>query len=268
VVRNLTDFGAFVELEPGVDGLVHVSDMAWTRRISHPSEVVQKGQEVEAMITAMDIAAQRISLSMKELLPNEWDQFASSHQVGDEVEGFVTNITDFGLFVELAPGVEGLCHVSEIERRGNQPLANLFERGQRARTRLIRVDWNERRIGLSLRGIVQPEVDIVAVPLPGSEAEEVMVDELPEQDVDKVEETPVEMASEETPDAAPEVTAEAASEEASDESPEVAPEPTVKDVSEEAAAEVVVETPAESSGGDAVPEQEEDAEAATEKSES
>jgi len=187
VVRNLTDFGAFVELEPGVDGLVHVSDMAWTRRISHPSEVVQKGQEVEAVITAMDVSAQRISLSMKELLPNEWDQFASTHQVGDEVEGFVTNITDFGLFVELAPGVEGLCHVSEIERRGNQPLANLFERGQKARTRLIRVDWNERRIGLSLRGIAQPEAEVPVLPSPAAEAEEVRVDELPEQEVEKVE---------------------------------------------------------------------------------
>ncbi|MBI4917874.1 MAG: 30S ribosomal protein S1 [Acidobacteria bacterium] len=157
VVRNLTDFGAFVELEPGVDGLVHISDMAWTRRISHPSEVVTKGQEIEALIIAMDIPNQRISLSIKELMPNEWDQFATAHQVGDEVDGYVTNVTDFGLFVELAPGVEGLCHISEVERRANQPLSALFARGQRARTRLIRIDWNEKRIGLSLRGIVQPE---------------------------------------------------------------------------------------------------------------
>ncbi|MCU0292903.1 MAG: S1 RNA-binding domain-containing protein, partial [Thermoanaerobaculaceae bacterium] len=191
VVRNLTDFGAFVELEPGVDGLVHVSDMAWTRRISHPSEVVQKGQEVEAVITAMDVPAQRISLSMKELLPNEWEEFASSHQVGDEVEGFVTNITDFGLFVELAPGVEGLCHISEVERHGSQALTTSFERGQKVRTRLIRVDWNERRIGLSLRGIAQPEgeplVEMGASPV--ADAEEVEVDQLPEQEVEKLDET-------------------------------------------------------------------------------
>lgn len=191
VVRNLTDFGAFVELEPGVDGLVHVSDMAWTRRISHPSEVVQKGQEVEAVITAMDVPAQRISLSMKELLPNEWEEFASSQQVGDEVEGFITNITDFGLFVELAPGVEGLCHISEVERHGSQALTTSFERGQKVRTRLIRVDWNERRIGLSLRGIAQPEGE----PVPGVElspvadAEEVVVDQLPEQEIEKLDET-------------------------------------------------------------------------------
>jgi small subunit ribosomal protein S1 len=183
VVRNLTEFGAFVELEPGVDGLVHVSDMAWTRRLSHPSEVVQKGQEIEALIIAMDIPSQRISLSIKELLPNEWDQFANSHQVGDEVNGFVTNVTDFGLFVELAPGVEGLCHISEVERHGNQPLSALFERGQGVRTRLIRIDWNEKRIGLSLRGIPQPEPTVREASEPEREAEEVAVDDIPEQAV-------------------------------------------------------------------------------------
>jgi small subunit ribosomal protein S1 len=181
VVRNLTDFGAFVELEPGVDGLVHVSDMAWTRRLSHPSEVVQKGQEVEALIIAMDISNQRISLSIKELMPNEWDQFATAHQVGDEVEGFVTNVTDFGLFVELAPGVEGLCHISEVERRGNQPLSATFERGQRVRTRLIRIDWNEKRIGLSLRGIPQPEPGESRAEAPEQEAEEITLERVPEQ---------------------------------------------------------------------------------------
>jgi small subunit ribosomal protein S1 len=180
VVRNLTEFGAFVELEPGVDGLVHVSDMAWTRRLSHPSEVVQKGQEIEAMIIAMDIPNQRISLSIKELMPNEWDEFATAHQVGDEVEGFVTNVTDFGLFVELAPGVEGLCHISEVERRANQALSAAFERGQRVRTRLIRIDWNEKRIGLSLRGIPQPEPSEKPRP-PELDAEEITVDQVPEQ---------------------------------------------------------------------------------------
>ncbi len=181
VVRNLTEFGAFVELEPGVDGLVHVSDMAWTRRLTHPSEVVQKGQEIEAMIIAMDIPNQRISLSIKELMPNEWDEFANSHQVGDEVEGFVTNVTDFGLFVELASGVEGLCHISEVERRGTQPLVGTFERGQRVRTRLIRIDWNEKRIGLSLRGIPQPELG-EKTPVVELEAEEIAVERVPEQD--------------------------------------------------------------------------------------
>jgi len=199
VVRNLTDFGAFVELEPGVDGLVHVSDMAWTRRLTHPSEVVQKGQEIEAMIIAMDIPSQRISLSIKELMPNEWDEFATSHQVGDEVEGFVTNVTDFGLFVELAPGVEGLCHISEVERRGNQALSGSFERGQRVRTRLIRIDWNEKRIGLSLRGIPQPEPSEKPA-VPELEAEEITVDQVPEQAATGTETPETEVAQTEVPE--------------------------------------------------------------------
>jgi small subunit ribosomal protein S1 len=180
-VRNLTDFGAFVELEPGVDGLIHVSDMAWSRRIAHPSEVVQKGQEVEALIISMDVANQRISLSLKELLPSEWDQFATAHQVGDEVSGYVTNITDFGLFIELAPGVEGLCHVSEVERHGTQALTTAFARGQAVRCRLIRVDWNEKRIGLSLRGIAQPDPSEVAAAEPEQEAEDLAPESVPEQ---------------------------------------------------------------------------------------
>ena len=109
-------------------------------------------------------------------MPNEWDQFATAHQVGDEVEGFVTNVTDFGLFVELAPGVEGLCHISEVERRGTSRSPPLFERGQRVRTRLIRIDWNEKRIGLSLRGIPQPEPAEAGLRRPEQEAEEIALE--------------------------------------------------------------------------------------------
>ena len=154
-VRNLTDFGAFVEIVPGVDGLVHISDMSWTRRINHPSEVVQKGQEVDALITAIDVVNQRISLSMKELLPNEWEEYANSHGVGDVVNGKVTNVTDFGVFIELAPGVEGLCHVSEIDRDSGLTLQELFSQGQAVRCRILRIDWNENRIGLSMHGVDQ-----------------------------------------------------------------------------------------------------------------
>ncbi|MFI5143478.1 MAG: 30S ribosomal protein S1 [Thermoanaerobaculales bacterium] len=232
VVRNLTDFGAFVELEPGVDGLVHVSDMAWTRRLTHPSEVVQKGQEIEALIIAMDIPSQRISLSIKELLPNEWDQFANSHQVGDEVDGFVTNVTDFGLFVELAPGVEGLCHISEVERHGNQALSALFERGQRVRTRLIRIDWNEKRIGLSLRGIPQPEPTEKEAIAPEQDAEEIAVDTAPDQfggdaaAKESVEsEAPVELAAEGEPASSEAPSSEAPSSEAPSSEPPTDEEP-------------------------------------------
>ena len=239
VVRNLTDFGAFVELEPGVDGLVHVSDMAWTRRLAHPSEVVQKGQEIEALIIAMDIANQRISLSIKELMPNEWDEFATAHQVGDEVEGFVTNVTDFGLFVELAPGVEGLCHISEVERRGNQPLSASFERGQRVRTRLIRIDWNEKRIGLSLRGIPQPEPGEGKSVEPEQEAEEIAVDQVPEQ-AEAQAETPAETQAEAQAETQAEAQAETQAE---------TPAETPAETQTEAQAETQAETP-ESPAGD------------------
>jgi len=159
MVRNLTDFGAFVEIVPGVDGLVHISDMSWTRRINHPSEVVQKGQEVDAIISAIDVINQRISLSMKDLLPNEWEEYANTHGVGDIVSGKVTNITDFGVFIELAPGVEGLCHVSEIDRGSGLELNETFSQGQAVRCRILRIDWNDNRIGLSMHGVDQDGAD-------------------------------------------------------------------------------------------------------------
>jgi len=158
-VRNLTEFGAFVEIIPGVDGLVHISDMSWTRRISHPSEVVQKGQEVQAVVTAIDPVKQRISLSMKELLPNEWEEYANRHGVGNLVTGSVTNVTDFGVFIELAPGVEGLCHISEIDRHGAESLEEIFTTGQKVRCRILRIDWNESRIGLSMNGVSQDDAE-------------------------------------------------------------------------------------------------------------
>lgn len=158
-VRNLTDFGAFVEIVPGVDGLVHISDMSWTRRINHPSEVVQKGEDVEAVITSIDSYNQRISLSMKELLPNEWEEYANSHGVGDVGTGKITNVTDFGVFVELAPGVEGLCHISEIDRDEGLALAEMFSPGQAVRCRILRIDWHESRIGLSMHAVEQDGVE-------------------------------------------------------------------------------------------------------------
>ncbi len=162
VVRNLTDFGAFVEIVPGVDGLVHISDMSWTRRINHPSEVVTKGLEVEAVITSVDVLNQRISLSMKELLPNEWEEYANTHGVGDVASGTVTNITDFGVFVELAAGVEGLCHISEIDRDSGLSLAEMFTVSEKIACRILRIDWNENRIGLSMHGVPQEAVEAVA----------------------------------------------------------------------------------------------------------
>src|SRR5438270_1056162 len=157
-VRNLTDFGAFVEVEEGIDGLIHISDMSWNRRLKHPNEVLKKGDTVQARVINVDAENQRLSLSIKEFLPNEWDNFAKAHNVGDEVVGTVAKITDFGLFIRVADGVEGLAHVSEIQRDSKQKLDKVFHIGEPVRARIIKIDWNDKKIGLSTRD-VQPLTD-------------------------------------------------------------------------------------------------------------
>jgi small subunit ribosomal protein S1 len=157
-VRNLTDFGAFVEVEEGIDGLIHISDMSWNRRLKHPNEVLKKGDTVTARVINVDGENQRLSLSIKEFLPNEWDNFAKAHQVGEEVIGSVAKITDFGLFIRLADGVEGLSHVSEINRDPKVKLDKMFHLGEAVRARIIKIDWTDKKIGLTTRD-VEPLTD-------------------------------------------------------------------------------------------------------------
>ena len=152
-VRNLTDFGAFVEVEEGIDGLIHISDMSWHRRLKHPSEVLKKGDTVKARVINVDGDNQRLSLSIREFLPNEWDTFAKGHNVGDEVVGAISKITDFGLFIRLADGVEGLAHISEVNRDPRQKLDKVFHVGELVRARIIKIDTNERKIGLTTRDV-------------------------------------------------------------------------------------------------------------------
>ena len=152
-VRNLTDFGAFVEVEEGIDGLIHISDMSWNRRLKHPNEVLKKGDTVQARVINVDGDNQRLSLSIKEFLPNEFDNFARSHNLGDEVLGTVAKITDFGLFIRVADGVEGLAHVSEINRDMKVKLDKMFHLGEPVRARIIKIDWNEKKIGLTTRDV-------------------------------------------------------------------------------------------------------------------
>jgi small subunit ribosomal protein S1 len=157
-VRNLTDFGAFVEVEEGIDGLIHISDMSWNRRLKHPSEVLKKGDSVQARVINVDGENQRLSLSIREFLPNEWENFAKSHAVGDEVVGTIAKITDFGLFVRVAEGVEALAHVSEVQRDPKIKLDKSFAPGEAIRARIIKLDPHERKIGLTTRD-VQPLTD-------------------------------------------------------------------------------------------------------------
>jgi ribosomal protein S1 len=161
-VRNLTDFGAFVEVEDGIDGLIHISDMSWNRRLKHPSEVLKKGDAVQARVISVDGENQRLSLSIKEFLPNEWDDFAKSHNVGEALIGTIAKITDFGLFIRVAEGVEGLAHVSEISRDPKAKLDKLFHVGEPVRTKVIKVDWTDKKIGLSTRDVEPLTEDEIA----------------------------------------------------------------------------------------------------------
>jgi len=156
-VRNLTDFGAFIEIEDGIDGLVHVSDISWTKRIKHPSEALKKNQEVEAVITAIDVENRRLSLSIKDLEPNAWDKFFDTHHLGDVVTGKVTRFANFGAFVELEDGIEGLCHVSELSENHVDKPEDAVKQGQTLQFKILKMDREARKIGLSARAVGKDE---------------------------------------------------------------------------------------------------------------
>ena len=150
-VRNLTEFGAFIEIEDGIDGLVHVSNMSWTKRIKHPSEVVKKGDKVKAVVLGIEPEHRRLSLGMKQLQPDVWETFFEQHRVGDVVHGKVLRVAQFGAFVELAEGVEGLCHVSEATDIHGTPVK--LDAGQEHDFKIIKNNPEEKKIGLSLRAV-------------------------------------------------------------------------------------------------------------------
>ncbi len=152
-VRNLTDFGAFVEVEEGVDGLVHISDISWSKNIKHPKEVLSKGQEVDAIITSIDTNDRRLSLSIKELTPSSWESFTNDHKPGDVVKGKISRFAGFGVFVELAPDLEGLCHISELSDERIENPEDKFEIGQELDFKILRIEHDAEKIGLSHRAI-------------------------------------------------------------------------------------------------------------------
>ncbi|HUK92029.1 MAG TPA: S1 RNA-binding domain-containing protein, partial [Blastocatellia bacterium] len=152
-VRSLTNFGAFVEIEEGIDGLVHVSDISWTKRIKHPSDVLKKGQQVDAVITNMDIDNRRLSLSMKDLEPNAWERFFETHKSGDLVRGKVVRFASFGAFVELEEGIEGLCHISELSDERVEKPESTVKIGQLVQFKILKLDPANKKIGLSARAV-------------------------------------------------------------------------------------------------------------------
>jgi len=151
VVRNLTDFGAFIELEEGIDGLVHISDMSWTTRVKHPSEVLKKGEQVQAVLLNIDVDHERLSLGIKQLHPNPWEGIANTISVGNNVTGKVVRLTDFGAFIELENGVEGLLHVSEISQQHVKKPEDVLSIDDEITAKVIKLDEENRRIGLSIK---------------------------------------------------------------------------------------------------------------------
>ncbi|MFC2171096.1 30S ribosomal protein S1 [Acidobacteriota bacterium] len=150
-VRNLTDFGAFVEIEEGIDGLVHISDLSWTKRIKHPSEILKKGETIDVKILNIDVKNQRLSLGVKQLLPDVWEAFFKAHKVGDVVTGKVVRVADFGVFVELEGGIEGFIHVSELDESRIEDPRESFGEGQEYPMKIIKMEIPDRKIGLSIK---------------------------------------------------------------------------------------------------------------------
>ncbi len=150
-VRNLTSYGAFVQLEEGIDGMIHVSDMSWTRKINNPSELVKKGDEVDAIVLDVDPENQRISLGMKQLLADPWSEIETYYKIGDVVNGKVSKVTSYGAFVELQHGIDGLVHISQISEEHVEKTKDVLETNQEITARVIKIDRDERRIGLSIK---------------------------------------------------------------------------------------------------------------------
>jgi small subunit ribosomal protein S1 len=152
-VRSLTEFGAFIEIEDGIDGLVHVSDISWTKRIKHPSDVLKKGQQVEAVITNIELDNRRLSLSIKDLEPNAWDRFFDTHKLGNVISGKIVRFANFGAFVEIEEGIEGLCHVSELSDERVEKPEDAVQIGQVMQFKILKLDPAQKKIGLSARAV-------------------------------------------------------------------------------------------------------------------
>ena len=162
-VRNFTSYGAFVEIEDGIDGMIHVSDMSWTRKINHPSEMLQKGQEVEAVVLEIDVEQQRISLGLKQASEDPWSSIATRYSIGQIVKGKVSKIASFGAFIELEDGVDGLVHISQISNDHVEKVKDALKVGQEVEARIVRVDGGDRRIGLSIKAVDMSEDEIEAL---------------------------------------------------------------------------------------------------------
>ena len=264
-VRNLTEFGAFVQITDEIDGLIHVSDMSWTKRVKHPGDVLKKGDDVRARITNIDVENQRVSLSIKEFLPNEWDSFVGENSVGDTVTDRVVNVTDFGLFVDIYEGLEGLAHVSEIETSG-EGLEGQYNLGDWVSARILRIEEEDKKVGLTMRGVAQPsEEEVASMEAAHQEALQAAADAEQALSEEEYEAARKAAAAEESQASDAEdgaVEEESSAEEAASDDSEGTEATEVEEVAEEAADEV-----ADSDSEEAQPESEAPESDATEKSE-
>jgi small subunit ribosomal protein S1 len=156
-VKSLTDFGVFVEIEPGIDGLVHISDLSWTKKVRHPSELYQKGDEVEAVVLGIEVEQERVSLGIKQAMPDPWDTVAQRYPINTRVTGIVSSVADFGVFVEIEEGIEGLIHISQLSNERVDKPSSLFKVGDKVEALVVQADTRERRIGLSIKALRQHE---------------------------------------------------------------------------------------------------------------
>jgi small subunit ribosomal protein S1 len=161
-IKNITDFGLFIGIDEGIDGLVHISDLSWTKRIKHPSEIYKKGDTVQAIVLEIDKDNERFSLGVKQLQRDPWETVAQRYDVGKEITGTVTNVTDFGVFVELEEGIEGLVHVSEISKEKIKTPVGMFNVGDNIKARVMNINSEERRIGLSIKRLDESEHELLA----------------------------------------------------------------------------------------------------------
>jgi small subunit ribosomal protein S1 len=158
-VRSVTDFGVFLAVTEGIDGLVHISDLSWTRKLKHPGELYKKGDPIEAVVLSVDVENERLALGVKQLTPDPWTELEGRHPIGSVVEGKVTRVVDFGAFVELEEGLEGLVHVSELREERVENPADVVKPGDLLKAKVLDVDAYERRISLSVRALTQVPED-------------------------------------------------------------------------------------------------------------
>ncbi|MCD4719990.1 MAG: S1 RNA-binding domain-containing protein, partial [Desulfobacula sp.] len=158
-IKNITEFGLFIGIDDDIDGLVHISDISWTKRIKHPSEVYKKNETIQAVVLDIDKSNERFSLGIKQTQADPWESVALRYEVGKEISGVITNLTDFGVFIELEEGIEGLVHVSEISKENVKSPKDHYKIGETITSKVMNINSDERRIGLSIKRLEEDDDD-------------------------------------------------------------------------------------------------------------